>query len=1042
MSLNDDISAPTCSLHLFGAPTLICSGHVVTLKRRQARAILFYLGAHSDAVPRDTLLGLFWPEKERTVAQQTLRTLLHGLRRELGGHLLEEGHALRLSPAVSVDTRDFEAGLAAGPQALADAIALYRGEFLAGFAVDGAPAFEEWALVERERFRRLAVRGLTRLSAQQSAERRYADALQSVDRALALDPLQEDVQRDALRLHMLAGDRPGAIRRYDELRKLLDQELGVTPMAETRALYDSILSDHLPVPSAPSAAAAPASVALAPAALVEAPTGLPFVGREPELDQMAAALGRASLLLIEGEPGIGKTRLALRFAEVQGLRPWLGAAYELETGVPYAPIIDSLRAGLATILGPGDRLPGLAPVWRQEAARLLPELAGPEFAFPGSSSVEEARMREALFRVAAALSRAAHGLILLDDLHWADNATLAFVSYLVRRAAAEDLPLTVLATARPHTVGSGLAQMTRGLSREGRLAIVRPGRLGPDAIDSFARSLSRDFGVPLGQWLAHQSEGNPFILTELVNDLRRTHRLRPDGVVDLSVLGESPALPHTVSSLILSRIARLSDGARRVLDAAVAAGRDFEAEVVWRAAGLSEVAGLDALDELRRSGLVYSLTRSAHSTTSEVFRFDHTLTMEAAYRDIGEARHRMMHRRVAEALEQVNGDHDGTSAQLAWHFRESGALDRAAPYAFRAGQRAAQLAAWHEAIEQFERALEGTRQPAEQVAILSALAQARLNSGQAALTVESYRRALQIEKDPARLIDLRLELGRAYFLQARFGEALALAAQLAGDGPGSALSDLQRVQAELLWGTTLSIEGADLKAAADHLERAADLLALCPKSTPTLAAQVQFERGGLAAQQGDLPTALEHYERTLEIAREDGNLPMWEVLAHNNLAYHILQTRDLTRLPEAEAHVRQGLRLAEDRGQLNILPYLYSTRGEIRLAAGDTEGANAAFLKGLAQAEAVGHAERIAGLNANLGLVALARGETSTAIHRLSTALARADAIGTQHLAAQIRIWLAPLLPPEEARIRLAEARAIAEAGGRQKLLEQIDALE
>ena len=107
------------------------------------------------------LLGLFWPEKERTVAQQTLRTLLHGLRRELGGHLLEEGHALRLSPAVSVDTRDFEAGLAAGPQALADAIALYRGEFLAGFAVDGAPAFEEWALVERERFRRLASGGVS-----------------------------------------------------------------------------------------------------------------------------------------------------------------------------------------------------------------------------------------------------------------------------------------------------------------------------------------------------------------------------------------------------------------------------------------------------------------------------------------------------------------------------------------------------------------------------------------------------------------------------------------------------------------------------------------------------------------------------------------------------------------------------------------------------------------------------------------------------------------------------------------------------------------
>ena len=1038
MSLNDDTAAPGCSLQLFGAPNLICSGHVVTLKRRQARAILFYLGAQGDSsVPRDTLLGLLWPEKERAVAQQTLRTLLHGLRRDLNGQLIEEGHALRLSSDVAVDVRTFEAGLAAGPESLAAALQLYRGDFLSGFTLDGAPSFEEWILVERERYRRLAVRGLTRLSAQQSAAGRYAEALASIDRALALDPLQEDVQRDALRLHMLAGDRPGAIRRYDDLRRLLDDELGVTPMAETRALYDAIINDR---ETQPAAAAPPTAPTPAPD-LPVAPIDLPFVGREPELDAMAAAVGRATLVLIEGEPGIGKTRLALRFAEVQGLRPWLGAAYELETGVPYAPIIDAIRAGLATIPGPGDRLPGLAPVWRQEAARLLPELAGPEFAYPGSTSPDEARVREALFRVATTLTRATPGLIVLDDLHWADTSTLAFVAYLVRRAAAERLPLTVVATARPHAVGSALAQMARGLSREGRLVSIQPGRLGVDAIDAFAHQLSRDFGVPLGQWLARQSEGNPYILTELVRDLRRTQRLRPDGAVNLSALDESPALTQSVSSLILSRLTLLSDGARRVLDAAVAAGREFEAEVVWRAAGLSEVAGLDALDELRRSGLVLSVSGRDLASAVEIFRFDHTLTMEAAYRDIGEARHRMMHRRVAEALEHINSDPENSAAQLAWHFREGGDFERAAPYAFEAGQRAARLAAWHEAIEQFEHALEGTRQPAEQVSILAALAQAQLNSGQAALAGESFRRAIHIEKDPERLTDLRLELCQAYFALAHFGEALALAAYLATQGD-AAVTPLQQARAELQWGTILSAEGADLKAAGEHLEHALALMANCPTSNPALMAQAQFELGSLAAQQGDLATALAYYEHTLAIAHEDGNLPMWEALALNNLAYHLLLLGDPTRLPEAEARVRQGLRLAEDRGLLNLLPYLYSTRGELQLAAGDVDGAQESFLAGLAQAEAIGHQERIAGLNANLGLVARARGEHSTAIHRLSTALAKAEAVGTQHLAAQIRIWLAPLLPPDEARLRLAEARVIAEAGGRKRLLEQIEAIE
>jgi len=1031
-----DSTVPECRLTLFGAPALLRSGPAATIKRRQARALLFFVGAHRNPTPRETLLGLFWPEKERAVAQQNLRTLLHGLRRELGTCLIDEGHALQLSPEVWVDVHAFEDALTAGPDRLAAALPLYRGAFLEGFAVTGAPAFEQWVLVERERLRRLAVRGFTQVSANHALARRYPEALEAVDSALALDPLQEDVQREALRLHMLAGDRTGAIRRYDDLRRLLDEELGVDPMTETRALYDDIINDRLQ--SSPR----PASVTSISSVLLPAHQELPFVGRTLELSQLEAVAGSASLILIEGEPGIGKTRLALRYAEVRGLRPWLGAAYELETGVPYAPIIDMIRVGLATLPGRGDQLAGLAPVWRGEAARLLPELAGPEFAFPGAVVTEEARVREALFRVLAALYQVTPGLLVLDDLHWADAATLAFVAYVVRRAAAEGLPLAMLATARPHGVGSGLGQLTRGLARDGRLTSVRLGRLEPTEIDVFARGLSPAFAVPLGQWLARNSEGNPYILTELARDLRRSNTLLDDGVVNLNALSASPALPQSVEGLILSRLARLSDGARRVLDAAVAAGREFEAEVVWRAAGLSEVAGLDALDELRASGLVYSVTRAAPPNLTEVFRFDHTLTMEAAYRDIGETRHRMMHRRVAEALEQLAHEPDDErSTVLAWHFREGGALDRGAPYAYQAGRRAARLAAWHEAIEHFEHALVGTRAPHDQGPILAALAQAQLNSGQAALAVERYRRAIQLEKDPAQNAELRIALVRAYFMQARFGEAVALAAQLAGPGEGAAPAQIQRAQAELLWGTALSVEGADLQAAGAHLERAAALTTDCPTIDAAFLAQTQFERGGLAAQQGDLPKAIALYRDALRIGQEDGDLPMWETLSHNNLAYHLHLTGRPEAQSEAEDHIRQGLRLAEDRGLLSLLPYLYSTRGEIRLAAGDLDGAAESFSLGLAQAEAIGHGERIAGLTANLGLVARARGDTATAIHRLSTALARADAIGTQHLAAQIRIWLAPLLPKVEARARLAEAHQIAQAGGRKRLLEQIEAV-
>jgi hypothetical protein len=164
----------------------------------------------------------------------------------------------------------------------------------------------------------------------------------------------------------------------------------------------------------------------------------------------------------------------------------------------------------------------------------------------------------------------------------------------------------------------------------------------------------------------------------------------------------------------------------------------------------------------------------------------------------------------------------------------------------------------------------------------------------------------------------------------------------------------------------------------------------------------------------------------------------WRILAQNNLAYHLHLLGD----PSAADYARAGLALAQEKGALNLQTYLLSTLGEIALAAGDVDTADRYFAEGLALAERLAMPERIAGLAANLGRVAARRGETASAIHRLSTALARADMLGTQHLAAQIRVWLAPLLPSSEARARLAEARAIAERGNRQRLLEEIERVD
>jgi DNA-binding SARP family transcriptional activator len=198
------------------------------ITRRKSRAFIYYLAAQPSPLAREQLLALFWPNHARQTAQQNLRTTLHGLRKILGGLLLVEDDTVTLSAQAGVDTRRFESGLAAPGADLARlkaVLELYRGDFLSGFSLPGLPDFDDWAQVERERYRRLAISGLIRLSRLYEGQRDFRAALDTPEQALAFDPLQEDLQRLALRLHYLAGDRAGAIRRYEQdgYLRLLEQ---------------------------------------------------------------------------------------------------------------------------------------------------------------------------------------------------------------------------------------------------------------------------------------------------------------------------------------------------------------------------------------------------------------------------------------------------------------------------------------------------------------------------------------------------------------------------------------------------------------------------------------------------------------------------------------------------------------------------------------------------------------------------------------------------------------------------------------------------
>lgn len=1061
------------SIHLFGPPRIMQAATPVALPRRRVRALVFYLAAQPGPVSREALLQLLWPDHERGAAQQLLRTTLHAARRALGAALQGDA-ALQIDPDVAVDYRtlmQLVAASAPDEAALAAALAGTHGTLLADFALPDAEPFALWLDSERERAQNLLIRAAARLARLAAARHDYRAAYNALERALQLDPLQEELQREAMLCLHRAGDRVGAIRRYEQLRELLDAELGLPPMPETQALYDAIITDALPPPP-PAAHGRTADEfidaeegkgtqkTMLPAPLSrhageaspersrsgaggeghpgpsKAPLPIPFAGRSAELARIEQALAQGQLVLIEGEAGIGKTRLAselLRRAAATGALSLIGTGRELEQNLPYQALTLALRGLAHASIWPTLRqtLP-LESLWLHEAARLVPELASAGPTPAANTQAEETRLWEGVARLLLALSAHAPLYLLLDDAHWADASSLGLLAYLLRRAAAA--PLYLLLTARPLEPRSPLATLASSLTREGRIERLALQRLTPAAIATLARSVCPSDPAPLAAWLQHNAEGNPYIMSELLNYAREQHLLNADGQLQLPV-GAPLVVPHTVYSLIEARLARLSDAARRILNAGVAVGRNFDFALVAQTAALAEGAALDGLDELQAARLIVVQPDGR-------YMFDHSLTMEVAYRQMGQPRYQAMQRRVAEALEALHSsDRDAMAGLIATHLAAGGAHERAAAYALQAGQRAAAVAAWAEAVGFYQQALRGASET-QRFELLLALGTALHHQGASQQAAERLYEALQLARNPNETNRARLSLASILVPLARYDDVISLMREVAASGEAA-----ERAHALFRWGTALSLAGANLAEAALRLREAERILASLPNPDPVALAQIHFELGGVAAQQGDLPRALAAYQEALyraDAADESNNYSLdgaltWRILARNNLAYHLQLTGDLER---AEQYINEGQTLAEAQGMLGLLPYLHSTAGEIALAQGKAEHAQTCFQHGLRLAEQLAIPERIAGLTANLGLSASAQGNDRQARELLQSALSRADSLGTRYLAAQIRIWLAPLLPSSEARATLQTARTIASNGGYRRLLEEIERLE
>jgi len=583
----------------------------------------------------------------------------------------------------------------------------------------------------------------------------------------------------------------------------------------------------------------------APSSL-DASAAIEFVGRHAELAQMGevwerAKGGRHQLLLIAGEPGIGKTRLSLEFARgrgAEGATVLVGSSDE-ENLVPYQPFVESLawyirhcpetdlRAQLAGIGGGAE----LGP--------FLPELRTriPDLPYPATVDAEGQRYRlfEAVGALFAVASQARPMLLIFDDLHWADKPTLLLLRHVLRSGRAASV--AIVATYRESELGRThpLAETLVALRREPRVTRLVLHGLDVGHVTALVGSiLGSDAPPKLPQLVADATDGNPFFATEMLLHLKETGALARfagtvGGTVDLASLG----LSEGIREVIGRRLSRLSDACNRTLRVAAVIGREFDATVVETASDLADSELLDALDEATRAQLV----RESRDVSGR-FEFTHALIRETLYSELSSPRRIKLHRRVADAIE-ILAQHmpNPPLAELAHHFSQAGAVDKAIEYATRAGDRAAEGLAHEQAVRLFDIALQSLefRAAGAETAALSVDLHARRARGfdalgQWASEVRELEAALN-HLDPQhvdRRCEFLLALARASFL----------------------LLDVRPVEQY----ATEALQLAERSQRSDLAANAIAWLARCRQATGDLAAAIAMDRTAIAKAPG-VPTA-------------------------------------------------------------------------------------------------------------------------------------------------------------------------------------------
>ncbi|HEY2994422.1 MAG TPA: BREX system ATP-binding domain-containing protein [Methylomirabilota bacterium] len=761
---------------LGGFQARLDTGEAFGLPTRKAQALLAYLALPpGQAHPRDKLAALLWGGIREESARASLRQALFSIRKALGAIerdvLRQEGDALSLVPgAIEVDAVLFQQHVAEGTVgSLEQAATLYRGDLLSGFAVDESP-FEEWLLGERERLREVALEGLARLLAQQRRTGASEAAVQTALRLLTLDPLQEAVHRALMRLYADLGRRGTALRQYQQCVAVLGRELGIEPEPETKTLYQEILRQR---PLRPSTATELTSRQGTRAGEHRAPGAgaeTVLVGRESERQALRAALERVvteggGVIAVLGEAGIGKSRLVAELtaeAAARGMTVLLGRAYESEQILPFGPWVDAVRAG--RVADDAETLDRLGPALRVDLARLFPEIGG---VAPTSGVANVRPLFESLAQLVRHLAARQPVLLVLEDLHWADELSARLVAFVGRRLAGTAVLLVVTAREDELAEVPALQQALDDLRRDAALTTLPLRPLSHVDTLALVRGIARIGDQAaldrLGERAWAASEGNPFVAVETV-------RAQAEGAV---VPGRDLALPERVREIVTKRLQRLSQSGQMLAAVAAVIGREFDFTLLQRASGLSDEEAAAGVEELVRHRILHGL--------GERFDFTHDRIRETAYRRILVPRRRLLHRRAAEAIEELHaGDLARHALALGQHYREAELWEPAVVHLTRAALDAFARAASREALACFESALAAIDRLPEGPVTTGYAIDVRLDMAMALMNLGEFRRSLD------RMVEAEA-LARAADDQGRLGRILSrMAYDLASLGDFSA----------------------------------------------------------------------------------------------------------------------------------------------------------------------------------------------------------------------------------------------------------------